>query len=51
MPNPGHHRDIDPNEGFVVVTVGDKALQYAFRYTVQQSSPGSENLARAVRNT
>ena len=44
LPNPGHHRDIDRNEDLVAVIVGDKALQHAFRRTVQLN-PGSENLA------
>ena len=44
VPNSGYHHDIDPNMDLVSVIAGKKALQHAF-CIVQQSSPGSENLA------
>ena len=46
MLNPGRHYDIGPNEDLVAVIVSDKALEHAFRRTVQHSPPGSENRAR-----
>ena len=44
-PNLRHHHDTERNKDLVAVVIGGKALQHTFCRTVQQSSPGSDNLA------